>query len=218
MHPVAKMLSFEDTKHLLRRYSIDIVESEVCHAKHQAVETARRYGFPVVLKAVSPHLIHKTDVGGVMINLRGPEEVMWAFDQIHENIKKKAKGIRLEGILVQKQLEGHEIIIGGKRDPQFGPVVLFGMGGIFVEIFHDVSIMIAPITKEDAMRMISEIKGFKVLEGARGQKSANLNEIALMITKVSNLMMNEDYIRELDLNPCFAGNKCTAVDYRVIVE
>ncbi len=210
-------LSFEEAEQLLKRYGIKVVETRKAIAKSQAVKAAQKIGYPVVLKIDSPDIIHKTDVGGVKTNLFTPGMVADAYDEL----MKKALRItnNISGVIVQKQLKGHEIIIGGKQDLQFGPVVLFGLGGIFVEILEDISLRIAPLTKKEALRMIKETKAYKLLKGVRGSKPANINDLVNTITKVGNLLIDNPLIKEIDLNPCFINEEqCIAADLRIIKE
>lgn len=214
-----RQMDFLQSKNLLKNYNIRVADSEICHTRNHAAEVARRYGFPVVMKVISPDIVHKTDVGGVKVNVMSSDAVLKAYDEIEKNVRKHMRTARIDGILVQKQAEGREIIIGGKRDPQFGPVVLFGLGGIYVEVFGDVSMRVAPVDKREAEKMVREIKGYPILKGERGQKPVNFEDLHAMIARVSNLMMNEEDIKEMDLNPCFSNERdCTAADVRLIIE
>lgn len=212
-------LSPEESKRLLKKYNIRVADSEVAETKTQAIRIAKKYGFPIVLKIVSPDIIHKTEAKGVRVGIFSTPEVQETFDEIERNAKRYKKGVRIDGILVQKQAEGKEIIIGGKRDPQFGPVVLFGLGGVFVETMKDVSIRVAPVNRSEALKMIKEIKGYPILEGARGEKGVNIEKIVSVISRVSNLMMDEDDVVEMDLNPCFVNEKeCIVGDIRILIK
>jgi len=167
------------------------------------------------MKLLSPALIHKTDAGAVVVGVKSHDQVRHTFHKL--STIPRMQGIPFEGILVQETLSGHEIIIGGKQDLQFGPVVLFGLGGIFVQILKDTSLRVAPIGEREAEEMIKEIKSYPVLAGARGRKAANIKDIAQMISAVSNLMYKEN-VSEMDLNPCFAGDECVAADLRIITK
>lgn len=202
------MLEFEKSVGMLKKYGIKFADFEIARKKEQIPKVVKKTGFPVVAKAISPKIIHKTDGGFVVVDIRTEKEAIGAFDGFYRKTKKF-------DFLLQKQLAGTEVIIGGKVDPQFGPVVLFGLGGIFTEVLKDVSIRVAPLEERDAREMISEIRGRKVLEGARGQKPANMDKLAKTIVAVGKLMANEG-IKELDLNPCFVGSDCVAADVRII--
>jgi len=207
-----KQLDFSEADRLLKRYHIKTPDSAIARKPEEAAKIARKLGYPVVMKIISPDIVHKTEKKGVVIGLKDESQVMKAFDEI----KKHAGKARFKGILVQRQADGREVIIGGKRDPQFGAIVLFGLGGIFVEIMKDISLRIAPIDKKEALVMIKEIKGYPILAGARGQKPANIDRLAEMIASVSR-MLSENDIQELDLNPVFVNEKdCFPVDVRMI--
>jgi len=207
-----KQLDFSDAEKLLHKYRIKTPDSGVAKKPAEAVKIAKKIGYPVVMKILSPDIIHKTERKGVMVGVCDDKAVERAFDEI----RKHAGKAKFKGILVQRQADGREVIIGGKKDPQFGAVVLFGLGGIFVEIMKDVSLRIAPIDQREAMAMIKEVKGYPILAGARGQKPANLEKLAEMIASVSR-MLSENDIQELDLNPVFVNEKgCLPVDVRMM--
>ena len=197
----------------MKRYHIKTPDSAIARKPEEAAKIARRLGFPIVMKIISPDIVHKTEKKGVVIGIKDENQAIKAFDEIRKNAGKA----RFRGILIQRQAEGREVIIGGKRDQQFGAVVLFGLGGIFVEIMKDVSLRIAPIDKHEALTMIKEVKGYPILAGARGQKPVNIDRLAEMIASVSK-MLSENDIQELDLNPVFVNEKdCLPVDVRMIV-
>jgi acetyl-CoA synthetase (ADP-forming) len=202
---------------LLEKYKLPFIKSKLCKNAEIAQKNAKIIGFPVALKVISPSIIHKSDVGGVKVNLQNEEEVKSAFEQILKKTKALAKK-KLEGILVQKMESGTEVIIGMKKDPQFGAVILFGLGGIFVEILKDTSLRIAPVDKKEAIEMIQEIKASNILEGARGKKGVNIDELANIIVKLSKLA-EEKKIKEIDFNPVIVNEKTAKiVDARIMVE
>lgn len=206
-----KLLRFSSSLYLLKKHGIPFAQHAVVKSREDAVKAALRIGFPVVLKLLSPDVVHKTERGLVKTNISSTHEVEKTYDSL---LKKKGRA-RLEGVLVQEQLADTEIIIGAKHDAQFGPVVLFGLGGIFAEVLKDVSMRVTPITRKDALKMIGEIRGRAVLEGVRGADAANKKRVADVILAVSRLAQRED-VAELDLNPCFAGAKCVAADVRIL--
>jgi acetyl-CoA synthetase (ADP-forming) len=207
-----KQLDFSEAEKLIKKYRIRTPDYAIAKKKEEAVKFARKLGWPVVLKIISPDIIHKTEKKAVVIGICDEPSVGKAFDEI----RKRAGKARFRGILVQSQAYGKEVIIGGKRDPQFGAVVLFGLGGIFVEVLKDVSLRIAPIDKLEALKMMKEIRGYPILAGARGEKPVNMEKLAEMIVAVSRLI-SENGIQELDLNPVFVNEKdCLAVDVRMI--
>jgi len=207
-----KQLDFSDAEKLLHKYRIKTPDSGIAKKPAEAVKIAKKIGYPVVMKILSPDIVHKTERKAVMVGLCDDRAVEKAFDEI----KKHAGKAKFKGMLIQKQADGKEVIIGGKRDPQFGAVILFGLGGIFVEIMKDVSLRIAPIDKHEALAMIKEVKGYPILAGARGQKPVALEKLAELISSASRLI-SENGIQELDLNPVFVNEKdCLPVDVRMM--
>jgi acyl-CoA synthetase (NDP forming) len=205
---------------LVKAYGIPIPETTIAKTPEEAVEIAEKIGYPLVLKVVSPDISHKSDVGGVILNIRSRDEVLKAYKQIHENVSLKAPNARIVGILIQKMMpKGLEVIVGGLRDNIFGPVVMFGLGGIFVEVLRDVSFRIAPITEEDAYEMMNEIKAAKLLEGYRGQPPVDKKSIAKIIMSTAKLLEENPEIESIDLNPIMAyPDKAVVVDVRVILK
>jgi len=213
-----KVLSFEEAKKLLEKYNIPFVKTRICQSKKEAIDFAQKIGFPVVLKVFSPDILHKTDVGGVKIGIENERDLKRVFDEILFSLKEKKPKAKIEGMLIQKQIFGKEVVVGMKRDLAFGPVLMFGLGGIFVEILNDVAFRVAPITKREALKMIREIKSFKILKGFRGEKPVNIEKIAEIIVKVSKLSLKEEKIQEIDLNPIIANEKgAQVVDARVLL-
>lgn len=208
-----KQLSPENVGKLLQNYRINYCSSIFAKTKEDILMAAKSLGFPVVVKAVAPSLIHKTEAGAVKLNLKTEKEITEAIEDIITRIK------GLEGFLLQRMLQGYEVIIGGKKDPQFGPVVVFGLGGIFVEVFKDVSLRVAPINEEEALRMIEETKAYSLLKGVRGKPPADIKSLAKMIALTSTMVTREGQIKELDFNPVFVNEKEAVVaDARVILE
>jgi len=212
-----KLMETEKAFSLLKKRSIPCAEWKIAKNEKSAVAAAKKIGFPVVLKVSSKKIVHKSDIGGVIANLENEGEVAGAFNEIIRNAKKVR--VKPEGVLVQKMHPGTEVIIGMKKDPQFGPVVLFGLGGIFVEIMRDVSMRISPLTKNDCIEMIKEIKGSKILLGARGKKPANTEALVKILMAVSSIGMKNKKIMEMDLNPVMVDEKsASVVDARIITE
>lgn len=212
-----KILTIDESFEVLKEYKIPVADYAVVKSKSDAVEAAKQLGYPVVLKAISKKVSHKTDVGAIFLSLYSEKAVQDAFDEISKNVKKaKAK---LDSVLVQKMITGgQEVMIGGKKDPQFGQTIAFGLGGIFVELLEDVAFRIVPIKKEDAEKMMKEIKGYKILSGFRGKKY-DTGAIVDALMKISKMLDENQNIAELDLNPIIALPKGTiAVDARIILE
>lgn len=211
------VLSFNQTKEILLRYKIPFCKSHLVASEKEALKFAQKIGYPVVLKICSPDILHKTDVGGIKIVI-DKKELTKAWAEILNNVKEGAPQAKAEGILVQKMISGQEVVVGMKRDPSFGPALMFGLGGIFVEVLKDVAFRVAPIDKKEALKMMKEIKGFKVLRGFRGKEKANIEKIAEIIVKVSKFSSKEENIREIDLNPVIVNTKqAFVVDPRFII-
>jgi acyl-CoA synthetase (NDP forming) len=209
-----------ESKELLNEAGVPVVEARLAQTKAEASALAKKMGFPVVLKIVSPDVIHKSDSGGVVLGLDNATQVGDAYNKIMSAVKKHYPKAKIQGVSVQKMAKpGVEVIIGMTKDAQFGPVLMFGLGGILVEVLKDVAFRIVPLTRRDAHDMIKEIKGYPVLEGYRGQEPANISFLEDLLLKVSDFVDKNPEIKELDLNPIFAyKNRAVAVDARVILE
>ena len=212
-------LTEKESRQVLEYYDIPVVKGEIAKSIESAKKFIEKVGYPVVLKVVSRQVIHKTDVGGVKLNVRNEKELIEGYHGIVKNIEKNVPNATIDGIFVQEMVSGTEVIIGGKKDLTFGQTIAFGLGGIFVEIFKDVSFRVAPITKEDALKMIKEIKSYKILEGYRGSEPANIDALVDMLLKTSKLLEENLEIKELDINPVFVmTDRAVAADARIIIE
>ena len=209
-----------ESKELLKQWGIPVVETRLARNKKEAISMSKEMGFPVVLKINSPDIVHKSDSGGVRLGLANATQVANAYSEIISSIKPKYPKAIIQGISVQRMAPlGIEVIIGMSKDPQFGPVIMFGLGGIMVEVLKDVSFRIVPVTQKDAQEMIKEIKGYPLLEGYRGQEPASIPALKELIVSVSQFAEQNPQIKELDLNPIFAyKDKAIAVDARIILE
>jgi acetate---CoA ligase (ADP-forming) subunit beta len=209
-------LSEYDSKRLLKSYGFPIVRERLVDSRASAVKAAKEIGLPVVLKGCSPDITHKTEKKLIEVDLRSFKEVEKAYD----SILKRAKGSSLDGILVQKMVKGsRELVIGMVRDPQFGPCVMFGLGGIFTEVLKDVVFRVAPLERRDALEMIKEIKGAAVLGAFRGMPSVDTDLLASMLVNAGKLGLENDSVKEIDVNPLIiSGNKPIAVDALVVLE
>ncbi|MCH8346238.1 MAG: acetate--CoA ligase family protein [Chloroflexi bacterium] len=208
-----------ESKQILGEAGIPTTGARLATNADEAVDAAKELGYPVVLKVVSPDVTHKSDVGGVRLGLDSPETVTAAFAEISEAVKRQEPNARIEGVAVQKMARpGIEVIVGMSKDPQFGPVLMFGLGGVLVEVLKDVSFRIVPLEPRDARQMVREIKGFPVLQGFRGQDPADLEALEKLLLKVSAFVDAHPEIEELDLNPVFAyKDGALAVDARIVV-
>ncbi len=209
-----------EAKTICAEYGITVNKFSLAKTEKEAVAQADKIGYPIVLKIVSQDIIHKSDAGGVKVNLKTAAEVEAAYKTIIENAKKYKADARIEGVIVQEMApQGTEVIVGAVKDPQFGPTIMFGLGGIFVELLKDVNFRVAPITTQDAKDMITNLKAFPLLNGYRGSKPADIEALAAVLCNVSKMIMDNPEIKELDLNPVMAypkGTKC--VDARIILE
>ncbi len=208
-----------ESKQILDEAGIPTTSARLAPSAAEAVKAAKELGYPVVLKIVSPDVTHKSDVGGVRLGLDSPETVTAAFAEISDAVKRHEPNARIEGVAVQKMARpGIEVIVGMSKDPQFGPVLMFGLGGVLVEVLKDVSFRIVPLEPRDARQMVREIKGFPVLQGFRGQEPADLEALEKLLLKVSAFVDAHPEIEELDLNPVFAyKDGALAVDARIVV-
>jgi len=214
------LLTEIESKALLKEAGIPIVETVLAKSKEEAVLLSKKIGFPVALKIVSPEITHKSDVGGVRLGLKTSRQVGEAYDEVVTVVQQKCPKVRIDGVSVQKMARpGTEVIIGMTKDAQFGPVLMFGLGGILVELLKDISFRIVPLEREDAREMIREIKGYKLLEGYRGRNPVDIATLEETLLKVSKFADSNPDIKEIDLNPIFAyKDGAVAVDARVILE
>ena len=205
---------------ILASYNISIPTAYLAKNSEEAVKFAQKIEFPVVLKVVSPQIIHKSDAHGVMVGIKNEEEVKRAFDKILENAKSYNSKAEIEGIYIQKMVPAaREVIIGSIKDRQFGQVIMFGLGGIFVEVLKDVVFRVAPIDKDEAREMIDEIKGLPILKGVRGEKPIDFDCLSKTLSSISQLVVDFPQIGQLDINPIRVYPKgLYAVDARIILE
>ena len=214
------LLTEVESKELLKKAGIPVVEAKLARSKREAVALSKEIGFPVVLKISSTDVVHKSDSGGVKLGVANATQVGKAYGEIISSIKRAYPEAQIDGVSVQTMAPpGVEVIVGMSKDAQFGPVLMFGLGGILVEVLKDVSFRIVPVTERDAGEMIKEIKGYPLLQGYRGQKPASIPALEQLIVKVSQFVEKNPQIKELDLNPIFAyPDKAVAVDARIILE
>jgi len=209
-----------EAKTFLRQEGIPVVETRLARTQKEALSIGQRLGFPVALKISSPDIIHKSDAGGVRLSLHNGAEVKSAYQNILKGVKAHYPWATIQGITVQKMAKpGTEVIVGTSKDPQFGPVIMFGLGGIFVEVLKDVSFRLIPVTRKDAREMIEEIKGYPLLRGYRGKDPVDLSALIEVILKISHLIERYPGIKDLELNPVFAyKEKVLGIDARIILE
>jgi acyl-CoA synthetase (NDP forming) len=214
------LLTEIEAKELLKQAGVNVVDTKLATSREEAISISQQLGFPVALKIASADVVHKSDAGGVKLGLKTATQAGKAYDDIMKAIKKQYPEAKIEGVSVQKMARpGVEVIIGMSKDAQFGPVLMFGLGGILVEILKDVSFRIVPLVRRDAREMVREIKGYPLLEGYRGQEPVDVANLEELILKVSDFVEQHPEVAELDLNPVFAySDGAIAVDARVILE
>lgn len=208
-----------EAKELLAEGGIAVSPARLARTREEAMQVAKELGFPAVLKVVSPQITHKSDAGGVELGITSADEAGAAFDRITAAASRNAPEAKVEGVAVQRmERRGTEVIVGVTTDPQFGPVLMFGLGGVLVEVLKDVAFRIIPIEERDARQMIGEIKGYPLLEGFRGAEPVDVRNLERLLLKVSAFVEAHPEIAELDLNPVFAySDGAIAVDARVVL-
>ena len=208
-----------EAKELLKEYGIPVPNFKLIKSENEIIGLAKEINFPIVMKIVSPDIIHKTDAGGVKVGIKDEKEAELAYQEIISKVKKYNKEAQILGVITYSMIsKATEIIIGMIKDPHFGPVVMFGLGGIFVEVLKDISFRILPIEERDAGEMITGIKGYEILKGARGNPPRDIQAIKEVLLKVSKLTTENPEINEIDLNPIFVFEKgLQVVDARMIL-
>lgn len=214
------LLNEQSTKKLLAHYKVPMPKQGIAQSADEAVQLAQELGYPVIAKISSPDIVHKTDVGGVRVNLTTEAAVRSAYEEIISNVEKNAPTADIKGVFMQKFLPvGHEFIIGAMRDSTFGPLIMVGLGGIYTELFKDTSFRLGPISEKQSYTMLQELTAWKLLLGMRGQAQADIEELANTVARVSVLMASEPRIKEIDINPILVGtNEVVVADVKIIVE
>jgi 3-hydroxypropionyl-CoA synthetase (ADP-forming) len=214
-----KVITEDLSKAVLKKYGVKVPGYALVNSAKQAVKAAKKLGFPLVMKVVSPQILHKTDVGGVKVGLQNEKEVKKAFNDMYPRLSKK-KGVEVKGILLEKMVpQGIELIVGLQNDPQFGPVIMVGLGGVLTEIFRDVAFRMLPITIDDAKSMLAELKGSKIIQGYRGSKPIDLNMLAKALVQIGKVGEdNAAYFDSVDFNPIVVYPKSYfVVDAKIIL-
>jgi acetate---CoA ligase (ADP-forming) subunit beta len=215
-----KALLETEAKNICIEYGIPVTKFSLAKNEKEAGAQADQIGYPIVLKIVSPDIIHKSDAGGVLVNLKSAAEVAAGYKKIIENAAKYKSDAKIVGVLVQEMApQSTEVIVGAVKDSQFGQTVMVGLGGIFVEVLKDVSFRVAPLTADDAKEMIMELKAYPLLNGYRNTPPVDIDALVAIICSTSRLIMDFPEIKELDLNPVMAYSKgAKTVDARIILE
>ena len=211
-----KNLTEYESQKILQHYQIPVAETYLAKTVQQAVVMAENIGYPVVLKVSSPAVIHKTEVGGYVLNIHNRGEVETAFRKIMNNVRRHTN--KIDGILVQKMESGLEVMVGSKKDAQFGNVLVFGLGGVMVEAIGDVAMRVLPITKTEVEEMIAETKAYKILSGGRGRKY-DIDTLIKIILRLAKMLKENSEINEIDLNPVIVSSEgAVAADARIILQ
>ncbi len=213
-----KVLTVQESKKMLEEEGFPVNPTGFGQNLPEILTIAKKIGFPVAMKVSSEDIIHKSDVGGVVTGIRSESELEEQYEIMQQSISQKLPNAKIEGIIIEKMESGVELLIGSTLDPMFGPILAFGLGGIYVEILKDVVFRLIPIEPEDATEMLIEIKAAKILNGVRGQPPVDKKALVELLIKTSNFIANNPEIEELDLNPVFASEKgVSVVDARIIL-
>lgn len=209
-----------EAQEICKSFHISSPATALAADKEHCLSCAGKMGYPVVIKIHSKQIIHKSDAGGVITGIQNAAELDKAYDRLIDNVKKTCPTAVIEGVVVQKQMpKGVEVVVGGLKNDQFGPVVMFGLGGIYVEVFKDVSFRLAPLDKQEALRQIKETHVYKLLQGVRGEKPCDIDALCEVIVNTGRLLSSFPEIKELDFNPVFCyPDGCVVVDARLILK
>lgn len=227
MNPVLKLamrekrnLTEAESYSLLSEYGIPVPKYLIAYSEKEAIEAGEKLGFPLVMKIISPDIIHKSNLGGVAMNIINSLQIKKVYKNIISQVREKRPDAKIDGIVLYKQApKGVEVIVGMIRDPQFGPTVMFGLGGIFVEILKDVAFRVCPVERTDIEEMLAEIEGIKMLQGYRGRPRCDVKAIIDIIMEISRLALNYSVITEIDLNPIIVYEKSAlVVDAKVFLK
>ncbi|HOG46369.1 MAG TPA: acetate--CoA ligase family protein, partial [Anaerolineae bacterium] len=210
-----------EARNIAEAYGLRVPRSRLAATPDEAVQFAEEIGYPVVMKIASPDILHKSDIGGIRVGVTGAANVRDSFDLLVYRATRYMPDAQIWGVQIQEMVTGaKEIIIGMNRDPQFGPMIMFGLGGIYVEVLKDVTFRIAPVTEQEAREMVAEIRSRHLLEGVRGERPSDINAIVGCIQRISQLVTDFPEIVELDINPLLvreAGAGAIAVDMRLVL-
>ena len=214
-----EFLGYEESRKVLADIGIPFNKTMLVTSINELEQACKEIGFPVVLKIVSPDISHKTEIGGVKIGIQTLKEAKAAYNGMIQAAKKHFPDAKIDGVMVEEQISGSELFVGVTKDPQFGHLIAFGMGGIFVEVYKDVSFRLIPIEVSDAKQMIHEIRGRKIFEGYRGRPKVDETELIDVLLKVSKFITEYPMVREMDINPLMVTHSgIKAIDARVIVD
>ncbi|MCL2349242.1 MAG: acetate--CoA ligase family protein, partial [Planctomycetaceae bacterium] len=216
-----KYMTQAECRPLFECYKLPLLKSGIAKSAEEAATIVKVIGRKVVMKVMSADVVHKFDAGGVILNVDGPDAAKATYTKIYENVEKHVPGAKIDGILIEEMAaKGAEVIVGCNRDGNFGPLMMFGLGGTLVEVLKDVTFRLAPMWKVSAERMVRDIKAFKVLDGFRGAPKADVDSIVTTILRISEMVTNHPEIAEMDINPLIVhaqGEGCSVADSRVML-
>lgn len=214
-----KVLTYEESRKIMKLAGIPLNQMEFATTEEECIAKANEIGYPVVLKIVSEDVIHKSDAGGVKVGIKSENELKQAYKEMYESVLKHYPDAKIDGVSVEEMVSGAEILIGTMTDMQFGKMIALGVGGIFTELYKDVTFRLIPITESDVEEMMQEIKGKKLFEGYRGLPAVDKKQLKEIMLKISSLVENNPIIKEMDLNPVVATKEgLKAIDARIILE
>ena len=214
-----EVLTYEESRKIIDLVGLPLNKMALATNAEESIEKAREVGYPIALKIISEDVIHKSDAGGVMVGIKSDEELKKSYEDMMISIKKHYPTAKIDGVSIEEMVKGTEVLIGSMTDRQFGKMIALGIGGIFTEIYKDVTFRLIPITKEDVKEMMNEIKGKKIFEGFRGLPQVKKEELTNLMLKISKLIEENPIIKEMDLNPVVATEKgLITIDARIILE
>ena len=214
-----EVLTYEESRKIIDLVGLPLNKMALATNAEETIEKAKEVGYPIALKIISEDVIHKSDAGGVKIGIKSDEELKKSYEDMMINIKKHYPTAKIDGVSIEEMVKGTEILIGSMTDTQFGKMIALGIGGIFTEIYKDVTFRLIPITKDDVKEMMNEIKGKKIFEGFRGLPQVKTEELTNLMLKISKLVEENPIIKEMDLNPVVATEKgLITIDARIILE
>ena len=213
-----KILTYQESRRIMELAEIPLNKMEMAKNLEETLEKAKSIQYPNVLKVVSEDVIHKSDSGGVKVGINSEDDLREAYEDMMQSVKKYYPDAKIEGVSIEEMVKGVELLIGINTDLQFGKMIAFGIGGVFVEVYKDVSFRLIPVTKQDIEEMIDEIEGKTILDGYRGMPEVNKEELILLILKISKLIEENPSIKEMDLNPVVGTEDgLKAIDARIIL-
>ena len=214
-----EILTYDDSRRIMELAGIPLNKMRLATNLKEGIEKANKLGYPVVLKIVSADVIHKSDSGGVKIGINSEDVLRESFEDMMQSVKDYYPDAKIEGVSIEEMVKGVELLIGINTDLQFGKMIAFGIGGVFVEVYKDVSFRLIPVTKQDIEEMIDEIEGKKILDGYRGMPVVNKEELVLLILKISKIIEENPSIKEMDLNPVVGTEDgLKVIDARIVLE